>query len=768
MDTGNEYQTFNSRNGGKYLDSDSGSREISRMPVEATPEQTMDLAWLFAVLSRRVGVMALAAIILSAISGSLIVWNSKQTEDTYNGSFQVLVEPVTAEGRLSKLSLLAQTGTYTPPTELTKVGVDQTDLIDYQSQIRVLTSPKLLKPVIEELEKQYPDLTYADLIQNLQISRITAEKEGKEIGTKILQIQYQNEDPQRIVSVLETLEAAYLGYSRDERLRSLRQGIKFIDEQLPELRQRVETLQGQLEKLRQQYDLNFPEQTARDLSDRALSIKTQKVDTKANLEQVQARYTNLEQAIQQGNILSILSLNQSTYQTLLTQLQVVESQIALQSTQFREDSPPMQVLLEKQQNLRRLLTEEAEDALAGIAVQIQELQARDRYLTAKENEVLQKLAQFPTVLREYSDVQRELEVATESLKQFLEKREDLNLDASQQDVPWEVISEPGLWIDQNGELIPAASKNTKRKLAIAVILSTLLGVGIGFIAEILHTVYHNPDEVKGGTKLPVLGAIPYAKKLKQYEKKYAQLARNLDPNEINPSIYPQPEFTATFLEAFRSLYTNISLLGSKNRPIRSLVICSAGPEDGKSTIALQLAHTAAALGQRVLLVDTDLRRPRLHLRLGLPNLRGLSDAVQSDLSLNDVIQQAPTEKNLFFLSAGQTDPDPIKSLSSQKMQYLMDQFQGFFDLVIYDTPPLVGLADAHILAANADGTILVVRMEKTDRSLLKKGLEELRISGASVLGMVANEVKGYTPSSYAVYHRNYRNRPNFREDVPTV
>ncbi|MEC4984685.1 MAG: polysaccharide biosynthesis tyrosine autokinase [Oscillatoria sp. PMC 1068.18] len=768
MDTGNEYQTFNPRNGGKYLDPENGSGETARVPVETTPEQTMDLAWLFAVLSRRVGIMALAAIILSAISGSLIVWNSKQTKNSYNGSFQVLVEPVTAEGRLSKLSLLAQSGSYIAPTELTKVGVDQTDLIDYQSQIRVLTSPKLLQPVVEDLETQYPDLAYADLIQNLLIYRITAEKEGKEIGTKILQVQYQNEDPERVVSVLETLRETYLDYSRDERLRSLNQGVDFIDEQLPALRERVETLQGQLEKLRQQYDLNFPEQTARDLAEQALSIRTQKVDTKANLEQAQARYATLAQALQQGNFLSVLSLNQPTYQTLLTQLQVVESQIALQSTQFREDSPPMQVLLEKRANVRSLLRKEADDALSNIAVQIQELQARDRYLTERENEVNQKLQQFPTVLREYSDVQRELEVATDSLKQFLEKREDLNLDASQQDVPWEVISEPSLWIDQNGELIPAANKNTKRKLAIAIILSTLLGIGIGFIAEILHTVYHNPDEVKGGTKLPVLGAIPYAKKLKQYEKKYAKLARNHTSNQIDPSIYPQPEFTATFLEAFRSLYTNISLLGSKNRPIRSLVICSAGPEDGKSTIALQLAHTAAALGQRVLLVDTDLRRPRLHLRLGLPNLRGLSDAVQSDLSLNDVIQQAPTEKNLFFLSAGQTDPDPIKSLSSQKMQYLMDQFQGFFDLVIYDTPPLVGLADAHILAANADGTILVARMEKTDRSLLKKGLEELRISGASVLGVVANEVKGYTPSSYAVYHRNYANRPALSGDVPKV
>jgi Mrp family chromosome partitioning ATPase len=108
------------------------------------------------------------------------------------------------------------------------------------------------------------------------------------------------------------------------------------------------------------------------------------------------------------------------------------------------------------------------------------------------------------------------------------------------------------------------------------------------------------------------------------------------------------------------------------------------------------------------------------------------------------------------MTAGQATSDSIKLLSSDKMQYLMEQFQAFFDLVIYDTPPLVGLADGNILAANTDGIILVVGLQKTDRSVLAKSLDSLKISGASVLGFVANGIKGYAPVSYSPYNRQYQ------------
>ncbi|MFP4008993.1 MAG: GumC family protein [Spirulinaceae cyanobacterium] len=770
MDTERNYPTYLSHRPAQYKE-DAIATPTQANPVPApTDGQTLDFAWLIAVIRRRLGVMALSTILLSGAIGSLIVWKAKDADVFYDGSFQVLVEPVTAEGRLAKLSLLAQSGTSIGPAELTKVGVDQADLVDYETQIRVLTSPKILNPVLKELQAKYPDMSYTNLVGSLELNRMNYVKDGKEVGTKILEVRYRSDNPEQLEFVLDILAKAYLQYSLQERLTSLRQGIQFIDEQLPELQQRVDTFQGQLQNLREEYDLNFPQLTAETLAGQHNYIERQRIDVQAELTEARANYDNLRRAVASGNPITILSRDQNnTYNVIVSQLYNVEAQIANQSSTFLEDSPPIQVLQEKQANLEQVLQEQALKAQESLEIKISDLEAREQYLSRQEQELDQKLARFPSVLRRYSDLERNVLVATDSLKAFLEKREALKLDASQREIPWELISPPDLWRNPRGIPLQSSEVDLKRQLAIGIILSLLIGVGIGFITEITHTVYHTPDELKNGTKLPLLGAIPFSKSLRKHEKQIRKLvARTYTHHGDNPFLaLPPPEQTASFLEAFRSLYTNISLLGSKQRPVRSLVVGSATPDDGKSTIAFELAKTAASIGQRVLLVDADLRRPQMHYRFGLTNERGLSDALQSDLSLNDVIQQSPTQSNLFVLSGGHIPPDPIKLLSSQKMAHLMEQFQGFFDLVIYNTPPLVGLADANLLASNSDGIILVARLGKTDRALVKKALEGLNISGASVLGVVANGVKGNISNNDAIYHQNYYQPQLIQEEAPS-
>lgn len=760
MDTERDYQMFSQRPGENF--SEPPYRGHSH-EAEVSDGNTLDLAWLFAVVRRRAPIMAASAIALGGIAGGYIIWQARRTPPVYRGSFSVLVEPVTAEGRLAKLSLLAQTGNNTGAAEISRLGIESSDLVDYETQIRVLKSPKLMDPVVKELQARYPQITYNSLMEQLQIGRVSYERDGKQQGTKILRISYYDRDEDKIQFVLEQLANVYLKYSLQERLTSLRQGIQFIDDQLPSLQKRVDILQGQLQKLRQEYTLNEPETTGRSLTEQAQFIQSQRVDIQAQLAESKTLYATRQQQLRENNLTAVLTSEPNrpgTYERLIAELQRIDSEIALQSSQFLEESPPIQDLREKQQNLRLLVTQQAQKSLENIAGRIRELEARDRVLAQEEGRVNERITVFPSVLRRHADLQRELAVATDSLKQFLEKRESLQLDASQREIPWEIIAPPELPRDQLGRLIPASANQTKRQLAIAGVLSLLMGIGIGLIVEILHTVFHTPDEIKAATRLRLLGIIPFSRDLKRLDRKTQKLAPAFLEQTSSHALIPlkaqvHDEHSASFLEAFRTLYTNIRLLSAR-KPIHSLVIGSAVPADGKSTVAIHLAQTAASIGQRVLLIDADLRRPQLHTRLGLPNEQGLSDVIATDLSLNDAIQRSSVEDNLFVLTAGQTTGDSIKLLSSAKMQYLMEQFQAFFDLVIYDTPPLLGLADGNILAANTDGIVLVVGLQKTDRSLLTKSLDGLKISGASVLGVVANGIKGYTPNAYTSYHRHYQ------------
>lgn len=563
-----------------------------------------------------------------------------------------------------------------------------------------------------------------------------------------------------------------------ERQTNLRQGIQFVDSQRPQLQLRVNSLQKQLQQFRQQYNFIDPEVKAEQLSQQVNAIKLQRLETEKQLAQARTLYAALQgqsgaelaassslyAALQDQPGVGQTQNQASIYQKLVAQLRDIDSQIAAESTRFQEDSPTVQALQNKRENLLPVLQQEASRVLGDkrleVRNQISILKARAAKIAQAENSLNQQITQLPTLARQYTDLQRELKVATESLNRFLEKRESLQIEAAQKEVPWQVIAAPQL-------LKEPISPNVMRNLILGAIAGLLAGMGAALLVERLDNVFHSPDDLKEVTKLPLLGVIPFRKHLKQLASPttgamaLTRLRRLHSATEADVEIKPDgpnlvfgnlnnthDESYFPFVEAFRSLYTNIGFLGS-DTPIHSLVISSALHEDGKSTVAMHLAQAAAAMGRRVLLVDTDLRLPKVHTLLGLSNQQGLSNVISKNLPVLEIIQRAPLWNNLFVLTSGQIPPDPTKLLSSKKMQNIMEQLRQEFDLVIYDTPPLLGLADSSLLATYTNGIVLVVRMDKTDRSVLVQALDQLKFSRANLLGMVCNAAKtNYTPQSY--------------------
>jgi succinoglycan biosynthesis transport protein ExoP len=748
MDSRQDYQPFTPKSNGKLPEFSTENYRDNF--VEETEEEKLDLSWLLGVLRRRFLVMAAATIALSALAGTAIVVTSKSLTIDYEGSFSRLVEPATAEGLLSKQL------NNTLAADLARINIEGISLVDYETQIRILRSPKMMQPVIQELRAWYPNMNYSELISQMSISRISYTKDGKQQGTKILQVRYKDSDPKKIYGVLDKISKAYLEYSLQQRLLGINQGINFIDREMPKLRERVEVLQLQVQRLRQQRNLFDPVLEGKSLSEQVQSIRGKQVEIRVQLKGMRNLYQSYEKLLNENNPQGLLMTQGQAYGGILGQIQKIDSDLSMKLAQYREDSLPILALRKSREELMLTATRQAKEVVMGnLETQIKEIEARDREMTAWQKNLNQKIRNFSVTTRQYDNLQQELQVVTQSLSDFLAKREALRLDAAQQQVPWVLIDPPEIPLDNRGRYITATVKQTKKQLALAVILSGLLGIAVGLLVEMLNTVFHTPESLRMATRLPILGVIPFTKKVKRRPpatpRKLTPARSNskvevVEPGEAKPtapmlggrSILSDLDYQ--FLEAFRSLYTNIHLL-SAGRAIRSLLVSSAVAGDGKSTVALHLAATAAAVGQRVLLVDADLRCPQLHAKLGLPNVRGLGDAISTDISLNDAIQRAPNQDNLFVLTAGQIPPDPIELLSSKKMHYLMEQFQAFFDLVIYDTPPLAGLADTHLIAAHTDATIMVVQIGKTDRSQVRKVLEELKISGASVLGIVANGCK---------------------------
>ncbi|MEG4962842.1 MULTISPECIES: polysaccharide biosynthesis tyrosine autokinase [unclassified Microcoleus] len=618
--------------------------------------------------------------------------------------------------------------------------------MDYQSLTRVLKSPEVLIPLVNKLQQRYPNFDYKNLNSRLTIQRVTFLRDGKQGGTKLLDISYRDRDPKRIKYVLEEMAKYYVEYMGKERLRVSKQSIDFIAKQMSPLQQKVDNLQQELQILRIKYNFNQPELRSRSLSDQLDSITNRRLEVQVQLAESRQQYESYKKRSLRGDNRWIVDISPKSYESLMSKVNEIESQLALSSTQFYENSLPIQSLREKQQSLRDLMQREAESVLFQMKSQVGQLEAREQLITNSQNLLQAKITQMPQAQRRYDDIQLKLELAKDTLKLFLEKQKTLQLDAGQIDSSWQIISKPQLVTDEKGNIYPVTEKPTRRQLAIAIVISSLLGIAIGFLVEVLNTVFHTPEEIKSATKRPLLGVIPIAKAIKIKSRrgesvppKFTSVSSTTKSASLKRIIVSNyKDFPV--IEAFHYLYTNIQLLNAEH-PISSLTITSTIKGEGKSTVAVYLAKTASAVGKRVLLVDANMRFPQVHTYLGLSNMRGLSDTLTSDLSLNEAIQRLPDDDNLFVLTAGTVPPDPITLLSSRKMHYLMEQFLVLFDLVIYDTPPLIGLADGHLLASQTDGTVLIVKIEKTDRGMVSKALDQLKVADFKVLGVVANGVK---------------------------
>jgi capsular exopolysaccharide synthesis family protein len=684
-------------------------------------QDVLKLGDIFASLGRRSWLIAGSTIGCAAV-GALL----GRAYPIYEGQFQILTKPVTVENRV--VSSLPQALDAQSPQRTT---ADATSRVLDETKLKLLYTEKVLQPVVEKLQPQYPQIDFQTVLAGLEIKQVP--------GTDILQVSYSGSDPEVVRDVLQELGTGYVAYSLEERQTDVKQGIKFLDNQLPQLEARVSELQGRLQSFRQQNVLFDPESQSREISDQLTAVRRERIDNQVQLDQTKARYQELraENTVSRGDRKVALALTESSrYQNLLQELATLDNQIAAASAIYQSDHPEVKILQDQRAKMLPFLEMEARRVQAEAASQVQNLAARNAALLQKEAELTGRVQGLAQSARQYTEIQRELEIATANLNQFLAKRSALAIEVSQRQTPWQLLS-------------PSKGKpklvSLGQNLLLGGVVGLALGTGAALMMDKWKNVFHATEELKKVAGVPLLGVLP----------------SNHDLGSMQPNSLSQATFAANaarkfgmgpFLESVRSLKTNLRLLNA-DAPIHSIVISSAMPQDGKSTIAAYLAQVAAAMGQRVLLVDAEMRRPQLHNRLGIQNTRGLSDLLVSNASPSEYIVQAPLSETMFILTAGHLPPDPVSLLASKRMQQLMDFFAGEFDLVIYDTPPLAGFSDAHLVASKADGLLLVARMGETNCAVFEQVVEGLRMLPTKVLGVIANDAKHAL--AYGVYNSYY-------------
>lgn len=282
--------------------------------------------------------------------------------------------------------------------------------------------------------------------------------------------------------------------------------------------------------------------------------------------------------------------------------------------------------------------------------------------------------------------------------------------------------------------------NKKLNLALSLVFGLGLGCGAAFLFNYLDNTVKNEQDIQRYAGVPALGFVPLYQPLHAVEADGGVSAAIPASSQYAADVACHGDSRSSFAESFKSLRTAF-LLASPERPPRHVVITSCEPLDGKSTVATNLAIALTQIGRRVVMVDADLRRPRLHKVLSLSNDVGLSSVLSGNADAADVLQDTIVP-NLVAITSGPVPPNPSELLASPALDGLIKSLEelGPFDHVFFDSPPLLQMADAVLLADRMEATIVVAREGSTVNTALASGVRRLRQSRARILGAVLNAV----------------------------
>src|SRR5271156_4489034 len=302
-----------------------------------------------------------------------------------------------------------------------------------------------------------------------------------------------------------------------------------------------------------------------------------------------------------------------------------------------------------------------------------------------------------------------------------------------------------LEVDVVDQALPPANPLLRPQSTIiltALIFSLLAGIVVAFLMESLVTWLWRIAKIESITELPSLAIIPRAR------RSSVDQAATLSTAQRNVGILTQPK--SQFAEAFRSLRTSL-LLSNTGHPPKYIVLTSATPSEGKTTVASNLAAILAQRDTRVLLIDGDLRRPNIHHRFGLNGKIGLTTVLTGATKLEETVQSVPEIPNLDILPSGPVPPFPTEMLSSGAMEAILKRCGEIYDYIVIDSPPILSVTDGVILARQADAVVLVVRHGKSSKHVVRRARDLLLRSGAAITGIVLNAVDLNSPEYYGYY-----------------
>ncbi len=686
------------------------------------------------------------ALVLSflVVTLALVILATLSARPQYRGNTQVMIEKV-ANNNL--------TGGNRYPTYDPEFYETQFELIKSQAvarrvvEILGLDSAKSAFPGLAERRKKLETASaqeqagagaesQVDLIAGMLRSGINVAPVS---GTRLVNISYRSTHPEFAALIANTLAKAYIEQSLNMKMDATRRTMEWMTRKADLERQRLNEKEVEVQAYMRANDLVSVENRKAVLPQRLAEISTALVRVEAKRKEKQEIYqrvTRVANDLDAAEGVLALTAN-TTLQLLRNDILQAEKKIREFSTKYGVKHPTMVKARGELDILQSKKTEEIIRQIERARNEYEFARAAEDNLRVQMDKTKAEAHNLNEKSIQYDQLNREMQTNRQLYDALLLQMKEQSITGESDTV--------NLWIVENARVpVSAVSPNKKKNLLLGIIVGLFGGIGLAFFVEYLDNTIKYPEEAEKLLDLPTLGLVSL------WQEK---------EGDIDRALLDKPR--SAFAEGYKVLRTSVSLSSVDGIP-RKILVTSPAAGAGKTTTALNLAVTLAQAGKRVLLVDADLRKPRLHKVLKLSNTLGLSNWLAGGQG-GGLIQAGPLE-NLAVITSGPVPPNPSELLAGPRLEKLLEKLEQTYDVIICDSPPLLSVADGRILSRVVDGTVLVLRAKLTTYELATKAVKMLQGVNAPILGTVINALDLKKTDYYYQYY--YGSYGTYGEETP--
>jgi capsular exopolysaccharide synthesis family protein len=582
----------------------------------------------------------------------------------------------------------------------------------------------------DQQEMQQEESSDDQRLVNAFLDRLTVEPVR---NSRLVNISFESPDPKLSANVANALAKAYMQHNLDMKLSAVRDATEWLNQRVQEERGKVEEAERRLQEYKETHGIvtGFSTESEQMTAQKLSEVGRQVVEAEAKRVEAETRYKQTRQMLRQGVPLDSIPviLNNELIQEVKQSEIELSKRLAELSGRYGPNHPRIKAIKSELRTLNQKKKAEINKVINSLENEYEVALAREKSLKNSLAQLKEEAQNLNEKAIEYGVLKRQAESARQMYDLLIKRFKETSMS--------EEIKTGNIRIMDQAEVPKNPVKpNAKRNMLLSLVLGLMLGVGGTFFLEYLDNTVKSPEDVKNYLAVPYLAPVPV-------------ISDDTGVPELVSHTYPK----STASEAFRGLRTNI-LFSSADHPPQVILTTSPGPGDGKTLTSINLAITMAQFGSKVLLMDGDLRRPRIHKVFGLSRENGVSNVLAGSVDQNAAVIQATDIPNLSVITSGPVPPNPSELLGSKRMTRFLDMLRERYDRVIIDCTPVTAVTDASVLASFVDGVVLILRANESTKDLAKSALEGLQRVKAKVLGVVLNAVDLQKESSY-YYHYYY-------------